>query len=106
MISIRVGVLVALTAIAQSQNTSRPAPGAAKNPAQIEFVRISAGEFMMGCVPGDMDCLEDEVPRHQVRLTKDFEIGKYEVTQTQWEAVMGPHSNPSKTIARTIPWIA
>ena len=103
MISIRVGLLVTLTAMAQSQNTSRPAPGAAKNPAQIEFVRISAGEFMMGCVPGDMDCLEDEVPRHQVRLTKDFEIGKYEVTQAQWAAVMGPASNPSKTIGPNNP---
>jgi formylglycine-generating enzyme required for sulfatase activity len=39
----------------------------------------------------------DEVLRHKVRLTRDFEIGKYEVTQAQWESVMGPGSNPSKT---------
>ena len=50
---------------------------------------------MMGCVPGDKDCLEDEVPRHKVQLTRGFELGKYEVTQAQWEAVMGPGSNPS-----------
>jgi formylglycine-generating enzyme required for sulfatase activity len=49
----------------------------------------------MGCVEGDKDCLEDEVPTHKVRLTKGFELGKYEVTQAQWEAVMGPGSNPS-----------
>lgn len=105
MISIRVGFLAALTALAQSQsapspNASRPAPGApnaAKPPAQIEFVKIAPGEFMMGCVPGDTDCLEDEVPRHKVSLTKGFELGKYEVTQAQWEAVMGPGSNPSDT---------
>ena len=88
MISIRVGFLVALTAVAQTPNASKPA-------AQIEFVKIAPGEFMMGCVADDKDCLEDEVPTHKVRLTKGFELGKYEVTQAQWDAVMGPASNPS-----------
>jgi formylglycine-generating enzyme required for sulfatase activity len=64
---------------------------------QIEFVKIPPGEFVMGCAETDHDCLEDEVPRHRVRLTKGFELGKYEVTQAQWEAVMGPGSNPSDT---------
>jgi formylglycine-generating enzyme required for sulfatase activity len=86
----RVLLLVGLTALAQP---SKPTPGA--NPAQIEFVKIAPGEFTMGCDEGDKECLEDEVPRHRVRLTKGFEIGKYEVTQAQWEAVMG--SNPSQT---------
>src|SRR5579862_6361692 len=97
MIWIRAGFLVALTAVAQSQNASRPASGGSKSPAQIEFVKIVPGEFTMGCAEGDKDCLEDEVPRHRVRLTKGFELGKYEVTQAQWEAVMGPDSNPSET---------
>jgi formylglycine-generating enzyme required for sulfatase activity len=96
MISIRVGFLVALTALAQSQS----APGA-KNPAQIEFVKIAPGEFMMGCVKGDTDCIEDEVPTHKVHLTKGFEMAKYEVTQAQWEAVMG--SNPSDDKGPNIP---
>jgi formylglycine-generating enzyme required for sulfatase activity len=95
MISIRVGFLVALSAVAQSPNASKPAAGGAKNPIQMEFVKIAPGEFMMGCVEGDKDCLEDEVPTHKVRLTKAFELGKYEVTQAQWEATMG--SNPSET---------
>jgi formylglycine-generating enzyme required for sulfatase activity len=87
MISIRVGFLVALTAAAQSP----------KNSAPMEFVKIAPGEFMMGCVASDRDCLEDEVPRHKVRLTQGFDLGKYEVTQEQWEAVMGRGSNPSDT---------
>jgi formylglycine-generating enzyme required for sulfatase activity len=99
MISICVGFLVALTAVAQNPNASKSVPGGApsreKPPTQIEFVKIAPGEFMMGCVKGDMDCLEDEVPTHKVRLTKGFELGKYEVTQAQWEAVMGPGSNHS-----------
>jgi formylglycine-generating enzyme required for sulfatase activity len=93
MISIRVGFLVAMTAVAQSPNASKA--GGAKSAAQIEFVKIAAGEFTMGCVAGDKDCLEDEVPTHKVQLTKGFELGKYEVTQAQWEAVMGAGSNPS-----------
>ena len=98
MISIRVGLLLTLAALAQAQTpNAKAAPGGARNASQIRFVKIPAGEFMMGCVPGDNDCIEDEVPRHKVQLTKGFECGKYEVTQAQWEAVMGPGSNPSKT---------
>ena len=97
MIWIRAGFLLTLTAIVQSPNIRISPPGGAKNPAQIEFVKIAPGEFVMGCAEGDKDCLEDEVPRHKVRLTRGFELGKYEVTQAQWEAVMGPDSNPSET---------
>ena len=49
---------------------------------------------MMGCSDGDADCLGDEKPAHRVQITKGFEIGTYEVTQAQWESVMG--SNPSR----------
>ncbi|MCZ7582643.1 MAG: formylglycine-generating enzyme family protein [Deltaproteobacteria bacterium] len=47
----------------------------------------------MGCSPGDEDCDFDELPRHTVVLTKDFEMMTTEVTQAQFEYVMG--SNPS-----------
>jgi formylglycine-generating enzyme required for sulfatase activity len=47
----------------------------------------------MGCSAGDTDCDADEKPPHRVQITKGFEIGKYEVTQAQWQSVMG--SNPS-----------
>ncbi len=103
MNSVPVGFLVVFAAMAQSPNPSKAAPAGTKNPSQLEFVKIAPGEFMMGCAPGDKDCLEDEVPRHRVRLTKGFEIGKYEVTQAQWEAMMGPHSNPSQTIGANHP---
>ena len=38
---------------------------------------------MMGCSPGDPACLPEETPSHKVRLTKGFEIGRFEVTQLQ-----------------------
>ncbi len=45
---------------------------------------------------------DDEKPVHKVTLTKPFYIGKYKVTQPQWEALMG--SNPSSAKDRKTPW--
>ncbi len=53
------------------------------------FVLIEPGEFMMG----SENASSAEKPVHLVRITRPFEMGKYEVTQAQWQAVMG--SNPS-----------
>jgi formylglycine-generating enzyme required for sulfatase activity len=66
-----------------------------------EFVKIPPGEFMMGCSPGDPQCRAFEFPVHRVGITKPFEIGKYEVTQAQWEALMG--NNPSQFKGRDHP---
>lgn len=52
--------------------------------AGIEKVRIPAGTFMMGSPETDIDADVDEKPQHWVRLTKDFYLGKYEVTRTQY----------------------
>jgi formylglycine-generating enzyme required for sulfatase activity len=65
----------------------------AQTPGPMEFVKIAPGDFVMGCSTGDNACDADEKPAHPVRITKPFELGKYEVTQSQWQAVMG--SNPS-----------
>jgi formylglycine-generating enzyme required for sulfatase activity len=78
------------TSIGQSGNTSSEPPS---NAAGMEFVRIAPGEFMMGCSPGDSECAAPERPARRVQITNAFEIGRYEVTQAQWRAVMG--SNPS-----------
>jgi formylglycine-generating enzyme required for sulfatase activity len=86
MIRLLVALLVGLSVVAQSPNPTKNAVG-------IEFVKIAPGEFIMGCSMGDNDCAADEQPAHRVQITKAFEIGKYEVTQAQWQAVMG--SNPS-----------
>ena len=57
------------------------------------LVRIEPGEFMMGSPDSDKDADDDEKPRHRVRITRPFYLGKYEVTQAEYEAVMG--ENPS-----------
>jgi TonB family protein len=60
-----------------------------RNSIGMDFVLIPAGTYMMGSDTGD----NDEKPIHRVRLSKAFYLGKYEVTQGQWQAVMG--TNPS-----------
>lgn len=47
----------------------------------------------MGCTTANFECDVDAQPQHTVRITRPFEIGRYEVTQSQWESVMG--ANPS-----------
>ena len=67
----------------------------------MEFVKIPTGDFMMGCAPADTDCDSNEKPQHKITITKAFEIGKHEVTQAQWQAVMG--TNPSKFKGPNLP---
>jgi len=55
----------------------------------MKFRLIPAGEFWMGAVPGDDEANDDESPRHRVEITKPFYLGVYEVTQEQWQRVMG-----------------
>ena len=65
-----------------------------KNGITIGMVKVEAGTFMMGATSEMEDPLSWEKPVHQVTLTRDYYMGKYEVTQALWQAVMG--SNPSK----------
>ncbi|MEG4288837.1 formylglycine-generating enzyme family protein [Microcoleus sp. C2C3] len=59
----------------------------------LEMVYIPGGTFMMGS-PNDEAGREDrESPQHQVTVPA-FYVGKYPITQAQWEAVMG-NINPS-----------
>ena len=60
---------------------------------KLDLVWCPAGEFMMGS-PSTEEDRDDDERQHRVRLTKGFWLGKYEVTQEQWERVMG--SNPSR----------
>ena len=73
--------------------THLPAPASSleirRNSIGMELVRMPAGEFMMG---SDAD-RPDEKPLHKVTISQPFYLGKYEVTQAQWQEVMG--TNPS-----------
>ena len=58
----------------------------------MEFVWIPAGDFLMGS-PEDEEGRSYNESQHEVRISEGFWMGKYEVTQGGWEAVMG--TNPS-----------
>ena len=62
----------------------------------LVMVGVRAGSFQMGSPPTERGRSDDEA-LHPVTLTHDFYVGTYEVTQAQWQAVMG--SNPSRFAA-------
>jgi len=73
---------------------------------KLELVLIPAGEFLMGSkyTPEQLNKRGNwadglsyfmrEVPRHKVRITRPYYLGKYEVAQAQWQRVMG--ANPAR----------
>jgi formylglycine-generating enzyme required for sulfatase activity len=60
----------------------------------LEMVYIPAGGFFMGSTEDETWATPFEWPQHRVTLTKGFYLGKTEVTQAQWEKVMGV--NPAR----------
>jgi formylglycine-generating enzyme required for sulfatase activity len=68
---------------------------------EIEMVFVQGDTFTMGCTSEQgSDCYKWEKPSHSVPVSS-FSIGKYEVTQAQWKAVMG--SNPSYSKGDNLP---
>lgn len=67
------------------------------NAVGMKFIWVPPGEFMMGAENGD----PDERPVHRVVIGSGFYMGKYEVTQAQWQKVMG--NNPSHFKGESLP---
>ncbi|MCY3764680.1 MAG: SUMF1/EgtB/PvdO family nonheme iron enzyme [Gemmatimonadetes bacterium] len=61
---------------------------------KLAMVWIQPGRFLMGSPDTESGREDHEGPQHQVTITKGFYLGKYEVTQAQWESVMN-----------TSPWV-
>ncbi|MEH2215058.1 SUMF1/EgtB/PvdO family nonheme iron enzyme [Nostoc sp.] len=64
-----------------------------ENGVTLEMVQIPRGTFMMGSSEGEAQRDQDESPQHQVKVPGFF-MGKYKITQAQYQAIMG--NNPSK----------
>ena len=60
-----------------------------------DLVLIPVGKFMMGSPESEKGRRDNET-QHEVTLTKPFYMGKYEVTQEQWESVMGNNLSSNK----------
>ena len=59
-----------------------------KDGINIEMIKVEAGTFMMGVTKEVKEPYKIELPAHEVLLTEDYYIGKYEVTQALWNVVM------------------
>ena len=70
------------------------------NGVSLDLILIPSGKFTMGSPTTEVGRKNDET-QHEVTLTKPFYIGKYEVTQEQWQAVMG--NNPSEMKGKKFP---
>jgi formylglycine-generating enzyme required for sulfatase activity len=82
----------ALTASASGSVASYAGGVLTVNGIRYELAPVPAGEFLMGS--DSPEASRDEKPVHRVRISRPFRLGRTEVTQELWQAVMG--NNPSK----------
>jgi len=80
----------ALTGLTSSQKT-------------LDMVYVKGGTYTRGCSTGDNACESTEKPAHSVTLS-DYYIGKYELTNAQWVAVMGGSGTKDNKPKTNITW--
>ncbi len=68
---------------------------------QLQLAWIPPGSFLMGSPSSESGRSSDEGPQHRVTISHGFYMGKYEVTQAQWKAIMG--NNPSRFKGDNLP---
>jgi formylglycine-generating enzyme required for sulfatase activity len=76
----------------------------------LDLSLLCDGTFDMGCTPAQLatgNCVQNELPVHNVTLTRDFWMGVTEVTQGQWEALFAnnPSITPSPTGDHPVEWV-
>ena len=83
------------------------------NSSGIEMLLVPPTTFAMGCSAFDGLCVVQEIPSHAITLSSPYYIGRYEVTQAQWSAVMGGnpasfqgvnYPNPESRPVETVSW--
>ncbi|MDO4249336.1 MAG: formylglycine-generating enzyme family protein [Neisseria sp.] len=91
-------IALAATLFAACSQAETPAEANAKPAAPMQvrtnsigmtFSAIAAGSFLMGSADDDPAAFAVEKPQRRVNISKPFYIGQYEVTQADWEKVMG-----------------
>jgi len=99
-IAVVLGLVGALSVMAQEVKPGKVEVVDLGKDVKLEMVLIPAGKFMMGSPESEKERSDNE-KQHEVTLTKSYYMGKYEVTQEQWESVMG--KNPSDTKGAKLP---
>ena len=105
-VSILEGQTVSLSGVFTTHTSSSVSSGSSltgntitipvKDGISIDMIRVEAGTFTMGATAEMKNPNDDEKPTHRVTLTNDYYIGKYEVTQALWQAVMGKKTSKFK----------
>ena len=70
---------------------------------RIEFVRICAGEFLMGSSEDDSLAADDEKPAHKVSLS-EYWIGKAEITNAQYRRFKPEHRGKDQLPVTNVGW--
>lgn len=100
--SLTVGLMLLAGLIAlggcSKKGANRSAERVVKNSIGMEFASVPAGSFKMG-----LDSYSDESPVHQVTFASGFYMGRYEVTQAQWQKVMGNNPSSNKSCGENCP---
>ncbi len=86
--------------ISENQTNSLEIQMIPGNDVPNDMVFVEGGTFTMGCTSEQLDCESDEKPVRKITVAS-FYIGKYEVTQSWWESVMG--GNPSEFKGPNLP---
>ena len=87
------GLMAKLRELEASGRTRREVGESWTNSLGMEFMWIPPGGFLMGSPEDEEGRRVDEL-QHQVRISEGYWMKKYEVTQGEWESVMG--ANPSR----------
>ncbi len=85
-------LIVALPIESDAQQSGRRSVTIRPN-VEMQFQWVEPGQFLMGSPEGERDRDKDEGPQALVTLTRGYFLGIHEVTQRQWQAVMG--QNPA-----------
>ena len=93
VVAIRVGVVGRFSG--EEREFSLPGGGV------LSMVWIEPGTFQMGSPSSEAGQYTNEGPVHRVRISEGFWMGKYEVTQGQWEGVMGTRPWSGKDYVRS-----
>jgi formylglycine-generating enzyme required for sulfatase activity len=100
VIAVALGVLPSGCSESSDQHPTQPSTQPAKeltldlgNKVTMKLILIPAGKYMMGSPETEAGRDDDEGPQHEVTISKPFYMGVYEVTQEQYEQIMG--KNPS-----------
>lgn len=93
LLVIAAAVLAALVLLAWWDSERRGLPREISNSIGMKLVLIPAGRFLMGSPDAEAGRQEHEGPRHEVVIAQPFYMGIHEVTQAEYQQVMG--TNPS-----------